>query len=42
VDCNPEFLGDITALLRPDETYDPKEEFRLAKSELIERCRKTR
>ncbi len=34
---NPEFLGDTTALLRPDETYDPKEGFRLVKSELIEK-----
>ncbi len=30
-----EFLGDTTALLRPDETYDPIEGFRLVKSELI-------
>ncbi len=34
---NPEFLGDTTALLRPDETYDPKEGFRLVKSELIDK-----
>lgn len=32
-----EFLGDTTALLRPDEIYDPKEGFRLVKSELIVR-----
>lgn len=30
-----EFLGDTIALLRPDETYDPIEGFRLVKSELI-------
>ena len=34
---NPEFLGDTTALLRPDEIYNPKEGFRLVKSELIDR-----
>ena len=34
---NPEFLGDTTALLRPDETYDPLEGFRLVKSELIDK-----
>ena len=34
---DPEFLGDTTALLRPDETYDPKEGFRLIKSELIDK-----
>jgi predicted nucleotidyltransferase component of viral defense system len=34
---NPEFLGDTTALLRPDEIYDPKEGFRLVKSELIDK-----
>lgn len=34
---NPEFLGDTTALLRPEETYDPKEGFRLVKSELIDK-----
>jgi len=34
---NSEFLGDTTALLRPDETYDPKEGFRLVKSELIDK-----
>lgn len=32
-----EFLGDTIALLRPDEIYDPKEGFRLVKSELIVR-----
>jgi len=34
---NPEFLGDTTALLRPDETYDPKEGFLFVKSELIDK-----
>ena len=34
---DPEFLGDTTALLRPDETYDPKEGFALVKKELIEK-----
>jgi hypothetical protein len=34
---NPQFLGDTTALLRPGETYDPKEGFRLIKSELIDK-----
>jgi len=34
---NPEFLGDTTALLRPDETYDPIEGFALVKKELIEK-----
>ena len=26
---DPEFLGDKTALLRPDETYDPKKGYAL-------------
>lgn len=34
---DPEFMGDTTALIRPDETYDPKEGFNLVKSELIEK-----
>jgi predicted nucleotidyltransferase component of viral defense system len=34
---DPEFLGDTTALLRPDETYDPNEGFDLVKKEIIER-----
>jgi predicted nucleotidyltransferase component of viral defense system len=34
---DPEFLGDTIALLRPDETYDSKEGFRLIKSELIDK-----
>ncbi|MGA1976728.1 MAG: nucleotidyl transferase AbiEii/AbiGii toxin family protein [Bacteroidales bacterium] len=34
---DPEFLGDTTALLRPDETYDPKEGFRLLKSDLVDK-----
>jgi len=34
---NPEFLGDTTALLRPDETYDPIEGFDLVKKEIIEK-----
>ncbi len=33
---DPEFLGDTTALLRPDETYDPNEGFDLVKKEIIE------
>ncbi len=33
---NPDFLGDTTALLRPDETYDPLEGFALLKKEIIE------
>lgn len=32
-----EFLGDTTALLSPDETYDPDEGFDLIKKEIIER-----
>jgi len=32
---DPEFLGDTTALLRPDETYNLKDGFNLVKSELI-------
>jgi predicted nucleotidyltransferase component of viral defense system len=32
---DPEFLGDTTALLRPDEIYDPIDGFNLVKSELI-------
>jgi len=32
---DPEFLNDTTALLRPDETYNPKDGFNLVKSELI-------
>lgn len=32
---DPEFLGDTTALLRPDETYDPNEGFDMVK-EIIE------
>lgn len=34
---DPEFLGDTTALLRPDETYDPNEGFDLVRKEIIER-----
>ncbi|MDT8402435.1 MAG: nucleotidyl transferase AbiEii/AbiGii toxin family protein [Bacteroidales bacterium] len=34
---NPEFLGDTTALLRPDETYDPIDGFALVRKELIEK-----
>jgi predicted nucleotidyltransferase component of viral defense system len=34
---DPEFLGDTTALLHPDETYDPNEGFDLVKKEIIER-----
>jgi predicted nucleotidyltransferase component of viral defense system len=34
---DPEFLGDTTALLRPDETYHPNEGFDLIKKEIIER-----
>jgi predicted nucleotidyltransferase component of viral defense system len=34
---DPEFLGDTTALLRPDETYDPNEGFDLIRKEIIER-----
>ena len=34
---DPEFLGDTTALLRPDETYDPIDGFALVKKELIEK-----
>ena len=34
---DPEFLGDTTALLRPDETYDPNEGFRLVKRNLIDK-----
>jgi hypothetical protein len=34
---DPEFLGDTTALLSPDETYDPIEGFDLVKKEIIEK-----
>jgi predicted nucleotidyltransferase component of viral defense system len=34
---DPEFLGDTTALLRPDETYHPIEGFDLVKKEIIEK-----
>ena len=34
---DPEFLGDTTALLRPDETYNPKDGFNLVRSALIEK-----
>jgi predicted nucleotidyltransferase component of viral defense system len=34
---DPEFLGDTTALLRPDESYDPIEGFALVRKELIEK-----
>ena len=34
---DPEFLGDTTALLRPDETYDPNEGYDLVRKEIIER-----
>jgi predicted nucleotidyltransferase component of viral defense system len=34
---DPEFLGDTTALLRPDETYDHEEGFRLVKREIIDK-----
>jgi predicted nucleotidyltransferase component of viral defense system len=34
---DPEFLGDTTALLRPDETYNPVEGFALVKKELFEK-----
>lgn len=33
---DPEFLGDTTALLRPDVPYDPLEAFNLIRAELIE------
>jgi predicted nucleotidyltransferase component of viral defense system len=33
---DPEFLGDTTALLRPDESYDPNVGFDLVKKEIIE------
>ena len=32
-----EFLGDTTALLRPDEIYDPNEAFTLVKNEIIDK-----
>jgi len=32
-----EFLGDITALVRPDEEYNPHEAYELVKKELIEK-----
>jgi hypothetical protein len=34
---DPEFLGDTTALLRPDEIYDPIKGFDLIKREIIEK-----
>ena len=33
---DPEFLGDTTALLRPDENYDPEIGFLLIKKEIID------
>ena len=35
LDC--EFLGDITALVRPDEEYNQHEAYELVKKELIEK-----
>ena len=32
-----EFLGDITALVRPDEEYNPHEAYEVVKKELIEK-----
>jgi predicted nucleotidyltransferase component of viral defense system len=32
-----EFLGDIAALVRPDEDYNPYEAYELAKTEIIEK-----
>jgi hypothetical protein len=32
-----EFLGDTTALLRPDVPYNPKEAYELVRTELIEK-----
>lgn len=32
-----EFLGDITAILRPDVPYDPQEAYELVRTRLIER-----
>jgi predicted nucleotidyltransferase component of viral defense system len=32
-----EFLGDTTALLRPDVPYDPQEAYELVRTELIEK-----
>ena len=32
-----EFLGDIAALVRPDEEYNPYEAYELVKTELIEK-----
>jgi predicted nucleotidyltransferase component of viral defense system len=34
---DPEFLGDTTALLRPDMPYDPDEAYELVRTKLIER-----
>jgi predicted nucleotidyltransferase component of viral defense system len=34
---DPEFLGDTTALLRPDEKYDPEEGFKIIKNEIIDK-----
>jgi predicted nucleotidyltransferase component of viral defense system len=34
---DPEFLGDTTALLRPDIPYDPQEAYDIVKTRLIER-----
>jgi len=34
---NDEFLGDTTALLRPDMPYNPQEAYEIVKTELIER-----
>ena len=36
---DPEFPGDTTALLRPDEKYDPNEGFELIKKEIIARMK---
>ena len=34
---DPEFLGDIAALIRPDENYNQKVAYELIKTELLER-----
>ena len=34
---DPEFLGDTTALLRPDIPYDPLKAYELVKTSLIEK-----
>jgi predicted nucleotidyltransferase component of viral defense system len=39
---DPEFLGDTTALLRPDEAYEPQKAYDLVRSELLTKIEETK